>query len=913
MTSILSKLGLGSDDTYELKLKLEAASDAMAVIEFDPSGNILYANTNFASTMGYSPQELVGKHHRLFVEPEYGNSNEYRQFWESLARGERQQTQFKRFARNGDEIWIDASYNPLKGRDGRVYKVIKYAINITEQKRQEAESRKLAELADALNICQSRVMFVNEQLEVIYLNKVIKEMFAQRESLLSKDVPGFSVSSIMGFNLGTLFSSDSELKQRLSGISETYRKDFTISGLTFGLIISPWKDSSGKRLGLVLEWDDKTERLAQELKEKLLAEENARIRQSLDVCNTSVMMADVDLNIIYMNNAVRKMMERRESELRKVLPSFNASQLMGANVDQFHKNPQHQRSMLATLKQPYKTSLDVGELNFNLIATPIHDSAGNHLGTVVEWDDRTDAVAKERVEKAEAEENARVRQALDNVTTNVMIADNDANIIYMNAAVVNMMKNAESDLRKSLTGFDASKLMGANMDIFHKNPAHQRGLVNNLKSTYEGKAEVGGRTFTVTANPVTVDGQRIGTVVEWKDRTEEVAIEREVDEIIEAASSGDFSKHIVLDGKTGFFEVLAKGLNDLISTTEVALNDIIRMLGAMARGDLSERITRDYQGSFGRMKDDANETADKLTDVISKLRTAAGSISAAANEIAQGNADLSQRTEQQASSLEETASSMEEMTSTVKQSADNAAQASTSALDAQNKARTGGEVVSRAVNSMDEINAASKRISDIIGVIDEIAFQTNLLALNAAVEAARAGEQGRGFAVVAGEVRNLAQRSAAAAKEIKDLIRDSVKKVQDGTALVNESGTTLSEIVASVEEVTSMMREIADASKEQTSGIEQVNTAVAQMDEMTQQNAALVEEVSAAGESMAEQARAMNQIVDFFSVVGKNDEARQTLEMHTARKRQAVNSSRTASAPATSSRSSAADDEWEDF
>jgi methyl-accepting chemotaxis protein len=239
-------------------------------------------------------------------------------------------------------------------------------------------------------------------------------------------------------------------------------------------------------------------------------------------------------------------------------------------------------------------------------------------------------------------------------------------------------------------------------------------------------------------------------------------------------------------------------------------------------------------------------------------------VASGAEEISQGNADLSQRTEEQASSLEETASSMEEMTSTVRQNADNAKVANELAEKTSSKAIQGGEVVNRAVQSMSGINESSKKIADIIGVIDEIAFQTNLLALNAAVEAARAGEQGRGFAVVAGEVRNLAQRSAGAAKEIKDLIRDSVSKVEDGTLLVNESGETLKDIVASVKRVTDMISDIAEASVEQSSGIEQVNKAVTQMDEMTQQNAALVEEASAAGESMAEQANDMRRLLNFF-------------------------------------------------
>ncbi|MGP1609320.1 MAG: methyl-accepting chemotaxis protein, partial [Burkholderiales bacterium] len=384
---------------------------------------------------------------------------------------------------------------------------------------------------------------------------------------------------------------------------------------------------------------------------------------------------------------------------------------------------------------------------------------------------------------------------------------------------------------------------------------------------------------------------------------------------VQAAGTGDFTRQITMENKEGFYANLGKGLNELVSTIEVALNDIRRMLGAMARGDLSERITRDYSGTFGQLKDDANTTADKLTEIISKIRSSSGAILSAANEIAQGNADLSQRTEEQASSLEETASSMEQMTSTVKQSAENAQRANGVSQMAQRKAKEGGQVVGRAVQAMEEISSSSKKISDIIGVIDEIAFQTNLLALNAAVEAARAGEQGRGFAVVAGEVRNLAQRSAGAAKEIKELIRDSGGKVQDGRQLVHASGETLSEIVAAVEQVSIMMQEIAAAAQEQTSGIEQVNTAVAQMDEMTQQNAALVEQASAAGASLADQANAMNSVVDFFSVGGRFESsyqpppARSTRPLNTGGK----SSRKNVKKPSSPRTASGSDEQWEEF
>lgn len=602
------------------------------------------------------------------------------------------------------------------------------------------------------------------------------------------------------------------------------------------------------------------------------------------------------------------MMSENESALRKVLPNFNASTLMGTCVDDFHKNPAHQRSMLRDLKQTYKTDLSVGDRTFGLIATPIFDDAGIRLGTAVEWDDKTERLAAENEERRIAAENSRVKQALDSVSANVMIADPDFNLIYLNEAVLGMMRNAERDIRTDLPGFDTNKLMGANIDVFHKNPAHQRHMVGALTSTYSGEIVVGGRTFSLTANPITVDGERLGTVVEWLDRTAEVSIEKEIDVVIDAAGRGDLTKQISLDDKDGFFKNLSGGVNTLVSTVEVALNDTLRMLGAMSRGDLTERITREYQGSFGQLKDDANTTADKLTEVIGNVRSSSGAITSAANEIAQGNADLSQRTEEQASSLEETASSMEEMTSVVKQSADNAESANGLASEAQVKASRGGEVVSQAVGAMDEINTASKKISDIIGVIDEIAFQTNLLALNAAVEAARAGEQGRGFAVVAGEVRNLAQRSAGAAKEIKDLIRDSVTKVDDGTRLVNESGETLTEIVDAVEKVSTMIRDISEAAREQTSGIEQVNVAITQMDEMTQQNAALVEEASAAGEAMADQARNMNTMMEFFTVDegGAHKPALHVVHQPTATRAPVA-------APKAASKSSGGDDEWEDF
>jgi methyl-accepting chemotaxis protein len=334
--------------------------------------------------------------------------------------------------------------------------------------------------------------------------------------------------------------------------------------------------------------------------------------------------------------------------------------------------------------------------------------------------------------------------------------------------------------------------------------------------------------------------------------------------IVQSAMAGDFSHRVPLDGKEGVLRNVSASMNAMCENVGEVFDDLERVLAALAQGDLTSRIAAEYQGAFARLKDNANAAAQRLSETMTEINGASAEVASAASEISAATTDLSQRTEQQAASLEQTTASMEQISATVKKNAENAQQASRSAASTCEVAGSGGEVVGQAVAAMSRIEESSRKIADIIGVIDEIARQTNLLALNAAVEAARAGDAGRGFAVVASEVRSLAQRSSQAAKDITSLIGSSTSQVKEGVELVNRAGEQLKGIVQSIQGVAGIVSEIAAASAEQSTGIDQVNKALAQMDQVTQQNSALVEQNAATSKTLEQQAAHMKERVSYF-------------------------------------------------
>jgi methyl-accepting chemotaxis protein len=659
--------------------EVEAIDRAQAVIEFDMNGIILAVNDNFLALMGYRREEVLGRHQDLFVDAAPADVADYRQLWDKLGRGESCSGRFRAMAKGAREVWIRANFNPVLNRKGQPFMVVQYAADITANKAREVE--------------------------------------------------------IQG-RLNAIDKSQASIEFGVDGTIITANANFLT---TFGYTL---EEIRGKHHSLLVD---------------------PAYRQS--------------------------------PEYRMFWDKLGRGEYDAGQYRRVGKGGR--------------------EVWIQATYNPIMDMAGKPMMVVKYATDITEQRRKDEM-------NAAFKGALDNLTANIMVADVDLNIIYMNTTVREMMAAGQADFRKELPTFDVNRLMGANIDIFHKNPAHQRSMLTALTRTHVGQFLLGGRTLRVIANPmVNAAGKRIGTVVEWADRTVELGVEAEIRKLVESANAGDLTRRMDLDGKTGVFAEIGTGINQL---------------------------------------------AENMAQVVSRVQVVAGEVSRGAEEISEGNTNLSQRTEEQASSLEETASSMEEMTSTVKQNADNASRASQLATAARDQADKGGTVVSHAVRAMTEINDASRKIVDIVGVIDEIAFQTNLLALNAAGEAARAGEQGRGFAVVASEVRSLAGRSATAAKEIKGLIQDSVKKVEEGSSLVTQSGQTLDQIVIAVKKVSDIIGEIAGASHEQSAGIDQVNKAVMQLDEMTQQNAALVEEASAASQSMAGQARSLIDLMGRYQV-----------------------------------------------
>lgn len=463
-----------------------------------------------------------------------------------------------------------------------------------------------------------------------------------------------------------------------------------------------------------------------------------------------------------------------------------------------------------------------------------------------------------------ARESLILSTAVDASSTNLMIADSDFNIISVNKALLALFKENEAKFKAELPNFSASTIVGSNMDVFHKNPAHQRQMMQSISGPMKADIKLGGLILQLTIIPIELNGAKFGFVVEWVDRTTEATVIAELAVTLQEMKQGDFSKRITANA-SGIYLSIKQDVNSAMDSIEHAITAISEVVLAQASGDLTKELPKaTFKGQLHDLKNAINYSSFKVKEVVSQGVEASNVVKIASQQVSQGSSNLSARVQEQAAALEETSATMHEMTSAVDANTANARTVANLAQEVRDQSQTGAQVMQQTIEAMQSIQASSHKISDIVSIIDGIAFQTNLLALNAAVEAARAGEHGRGFAVVASEVRALAGKSADAAKDIKGLIEDSVQRIETGTQLADKSGEVLKGITNSVVQVADMIEEIANASNEQSTAINQVNKAIADIDKITQENAALVEETTAAAESLNVEANALSTSMEFF-------------------------------------------------
>ncbi len=548
----------------------------------------------------------------------------------------------------------------------------------------------------------------------------------------------------------------------------------------------------------------------------------------LEKVSSAVMVVNTDFVVQYVNQATMDLFARHADSFKKLFPTFDPSNIVGACIDQFHKVPSHQRQMLADPRNlPVKTDITVGNAKIQLHVTPIMDGTGRPSGFSLEWSDVT------------ALRDSTGQLAAINKSQAVVEFSMDGKVLTANENFL------------AAVGYSKDEIVGKHHSLF---VGREYGESSEYRQFWErlndGKYDAGEyKRFGKSGNEIWIQAS-YNPIFDLNGKPFKV---------VKYASDITRTKELE-------FEVAARQKRDAQAAEELSakVTEVLRVVNAVADGNFDITVPDLGDDAVGQVASALSTAVTSMRTALLAVQSVSSTVASAATQMTSASGEISKGAQHQASSLEETASSLEEITSTVKQNTDNAQQARQLANSSRDIAEKGGSVLTDAIKAMGEINHASNKISDIITTIDEIAFQTNLLALNAAVEAARAGEQGRGFAVVASEVRNLSQRSALAAKEIKALIQDSVRKVENGTSLVNHSGKTLEEIVNSVKRVTDIVAEIAAASKEQLTGIEQVNKAVAQMDRVTQSNASQTEEMAGTAESLLGHSQQLRDLVSRF-------------------------------------------------
>ena len=833
-------------ESEDLRGQIEGINASQAVIQFSPDGTILAANDNFLAALGYSAEEVQGEHHSKFVEPGQERSSEYRDFWRALAAGEARVGEFMRLGKGGKEVWIQASYTPIKNRDGEVVKVVKYATDITAQKLENADFQ--------------------GQIEGIHATQAVIQFNADGTILEANDIflqaMGYSLAEVKGRHHSMFvepeYGNTREYRRFWQSLArgEAQQGEFKRRGkggkeVWIQASYTPIKDVKGRVFKVVKYASDVTQ---QQLR-------NADFQGQIQGINLTqaVIQFDTQGNILDAN----------ENFLGTF--GYSLSEIQGCHhslfVEADEKNSEEYRRFWQSLAageahtgEFKRLSKDGREVWIQASYTPIKDLEGRVLKVVKYATDITEAKLRNQILQSQIGGNNSPQAVIQFEVDGTVLGANDNFLKTMGYAL------HEVEGRHHSIFVDPSDRHSAEYSRFWQALAAGEAQTGEFRRVTKDGTEV---WLQASYSPIEDLNGKVFKVVKYAtDITEQKQTIRDVSSLIESAKEGQLDDRLDVSGADGDNRILRENVNQMLDVITGPINEISQVLQAVAQKDLTRSVQGQYKGRMDELKQAVNTAVSQLGESMSQVVEATKQVSLAAGQIAHNSQSVAQGATDQANALEQTSKSLEDISSQTKLNADNTKRAEALAQGTKDIAEAGSDAMGRMLDAMGRIKGSAEDTSAIIKDINEIAVQTNLLALNAAVEAARAGEAGRGFAVVAEEVRNLSQRAKEAASKTESLIAQSARLADEGGSISGEVSNSLSEIMQSVSKVTSIVTEITTASGEQSRGIDQVNDAVSEMDSAVQSAAANSEKTSSAAEVLADQSKELSTMLGCFRLKG---------------------------------------------